>query len=145
MNKNAALERLTSLEEEAKELRKIIETPENVKYPDGTFGGFSDNGRDSIFGYLGVPTSFTACLYGRYSNPELSDGGTGYKHFEPITEAILPIAIEHDGGEYPGNGDDCILIKREDGGSAPMTAKYCRWTKTSCDSDVKSYQLIKAS
>lgn len=127
--------RLDTLEKEAKEHEQ--------EWPDGTPGWFWDDksSGQKMFGFLGRATMLTNNTYGRYNRPTLLGEAYGYKHFEPLAEAILPAMIKHDGGEYPGDGDDILLV--DYGPADEATGKCMLAREQNWGSYRLSYQVIK--
>jgi len=142
-----------ALQNEAAEMRKRLDEIgrllEGNEYPDGTPGWFWDSDETrKDFGYLknGEPGHyggiFGAYRLRRYFDPELSECSEAYVNFEPLKEAILPVWIEHDGGECPGYGDDLVIVEYRE------RDKYGEYTACGPASSrdwprVKRYQVIR--
>lgn len=122
----------------------IYKEPEQ-EWPDGTPGWFWDSKKGfKTFGWFGRSTK-PEYPYRRYptSACEHIAYDSYYKHFEPITEAILPAMIKHDGGEHPGNVDDSVFVTFRDGkGCAGRVGGY-RWNHNGNAGDIIGYRVIK--
>ena len=117
INKQDALKRLDAIENEAAELRKIINAPEASQFEIGTFGEFWDCEKYGKYGYLRKIDNDLVYFH---------MDGLPYHHFEPITEAILPPWIEHDGGLRPSglSEKDRIEYDWEEGNQSGNNVEY---------------------
>jgi hypothetical protein len=142
MNKQEAKKRLDAIEREAKELRMMVEGKE---YSDGTPGYFTDIDESyakgiGVIGFLkNEPNQIYP--YNYCNDPELTDHAIGYRYFTPITEAILPPVIEHDGGEYPGDPNDEVRVHFR--GEHARSGKACEWGEYTWRQCIIGYQIIK--
>ena len=137
-------------QDEINELRARLDALEaslgepEQQWADGTPGWFWDgNIRERLFGFLGRATMLSHNPYGHYSSPALKGQAYGYAHFEPLTEAILPAMIKHDGGEYPGDLHDTVTVTFRDGAENTRRASSYRWDHRNAKSDIVSYRIIK--
>jgi len=121
-------ERTEILQQVYDELAAEKDKPE---YPDGTFGKFFDNNSNRyIYDYL------------RQTKEDgfYDIGNVRWDNFEPLTEAIMPMPIEHDGGAYPGDPKDYIFAEWVNGDS--IIEYYCEARYISFI-NIISYQIIK--
>lgn len=86
-----------------------------------------------------VGNKFVCFLHG------MANGGTlTWNYFTPMQEAILPTMIEHDGGPYPGNLNDKVLVTHRDGWQRAGQACGVVWRHTNNRStDIVGFQVIK--
>jgi len=128
-------ERTEILQQVYDELAAEKDKPE---YPDGTPGWFWDGSeKQRYFGWLinnNLPTTWPFCRTGdnniRYDS---------HKYFEPLTEVILPMPIEYNGGIYLGNKNDHLLVEYIHGRVVSGKARELIWP----DRKKVHYWLIK--
>jgi len=93
------------------EYADLVNKPEHPEYPNGTFGMFNDASGGGVYGYLKNEDHNSP--YQMHDVPTLDDPDfERWKHFTPLTEAILPMPVENT-GTCPWNDGDEVRVEFE--------------------------------
>ena len=144
LTKDEAAKQLEEMEIRAKELRNIIAAPD-IAIPIGTLGYVSSSDPDER--YIVRLRRFSHMDDGYfYCWLDVSpDGETQpWEYFTPLPEAILPTMTKHDGGPYPGNENDFVLVTFRDGSQeAGRAGGWIAWCHADRSTDIVGFQVIK--
>jgi len=123
----------------------LVEAESKPEYPDGTPGYFWDDDYSMrVLGFISIKENYSGSGFSCASNAEIHSGlSDGYKNFTPLTEAILPDPVQHDGGKYPGDPDDFVFVTYYTGAEVKGFARDHNWSRTALCSPVATYQVIK--
>lgn len=96
INKEAAQKELSAMRERMDELEKVINAPDKPEFEIGSWGYVWDTKEVK----RNIVVKLESILHNEDFPFRCGIGSLdAYRYFEPITEAILPAWIEHDGGD----------------------------------------------